>query len=474
MFSRRSRRDGAGRADALRCVALLLPLLLAGCGSGGDGPGPRRDVTADLPLVLVSPGATVDLDVSRAKPGAAREQRIRVQLSADTHGLVVSGTRIQGTFAGAGAVRVTVTTEGGEGAAVVRQFNIAAPAPDPGEPQLPAAAAVYEDFRLGMPAAYVESRRSGSPFWDTTPGSNPVTDAGAALGRVLFYDKRLSATNTHSCGSCHQQRHGFADPRPMSVGVTGEATRRNAMALANVRYSLRNRFFADGRVRTLEALVLVPIQDLIEMGNTLPNLEKKLRATSFYPPLFEKAFGTPGIDSDRIARALAQFLRALVSYRAPVDAAYPDGGAGQFPMPARAFTARQNEGLRLLIEGNCLHCHVDRVLTMVDPSNNGLDVVSVDPGQGDGTFRAASLRNIARTAPYMHDGRFRTLREVIDHYDHDIKPAAALSPLLRVRNGDAPRRLDMTEEQKQAMEAILEAFTDRAMLEDPKFSDPFR
>lgn len=474
MYSRRPRRAGAARAEGLRSVALLLPLLLAGCGSGGDGAGSPQHASGELPLVLVAPGAQVDVDVFRAGLLADREQQVRVQLSADAHGLVVAGTRIQGRFAGVGAVRATVTVAGRQGAALVREFNIVAPAPDPGEPELPAEAAVYEDFRLGMPAAYVESRRSGPPFWDTTPESNPVTDAGAALGRVLFYDKRLSATNTHSCGSCHQQQHGFADPRPLSVGVTGESTRRNAMALANVRYSLRNRFFADGRVRTLEALVLVPIQDPIEMGNTLANLEDKLRATRFYPPLFMKAFGSPQIDSGRIARALAQFLRALVSYRAPVDTAYAAGGASQFPMPARAFTAQQNEGLRLLIDGNCLHCHVDRVLTMVDPSNNGLDAQSVDPGQGDGTFRAASLRNIARTAPYMHDGRFRTLREVIDHYDHDVKPAAALSPLLRVRNGDAPRRLDMTSRQKQAMEAILEAFTDRAMLEDPKFSDPFR
>jgi cytochrome c peroxidase len=244
------------------------------------------------------------------------------------------------------------------------------------------------------------------------------------------------------------------------------------MALANVRYSLRNRYFADGRVRTLESLVLVPIQDHIEMANTLPNLVTKLGATDFYPPMFAAAFGTPQIDADRISRALAQFLRALISHRAPVDTAYADGDASRFPLPAAGFTAQQNEGLKLLIDGNCLHCHVDRVLTMVDPSNNGLDLESADAGQG-GTFRAASLSNIRQSAPYMHDGRFATLREVIDHYDHGIKPAPALSPLLRVLNGDAPRRLHLTESQKLALEAILDTLTDQAMLEDPKFSDPF-
>ena len=453
--------------------AWLLPVLLAGCGTGGEAHRLPRNEPEPRALVLVAPGALVNLDVSRADPGARPVPDVRVRLSPDTHGLAAVGTRVTGTFLGVGAVRISVTTTGGGGESDLREFIIAAAGPEPGRPHLPAGKFVYDDFKLGLPAAYLESRRSGAPFWDTTPQTNPLTDAGAALGRVLFYDKRLSSTNTHSCGTCHQQKQGFADPRALSVGVTGEPTRRNAMGLANVRYSLRDRYFADGRVRTLESLVLAPIQDHIEMGNTLPNLVAKLGATDFYPPMFREAFGTTQINADLISKALAQFLRALISYRAPVDTAYPDGVPGHFPMPTPGFTAQQNEGLKLLIDGNCLHCHVDRVLTMVDPSNNGLDVASADAGQGGGTFRAASLRNIRQTAPYMHDGRFATLRAVIDHYDQGIKPAQALSPLLRVLNGDAPRRLNLTERQKQALEAVLDTFTDRAMLEDPKFSDPF-
>jgi cytochrome c peroxidase len=463
MFSKRLKRDAVGRVEGLRAVLWSTVFLLAGCGAGGQLPS----------LILVSPGSKVDVDVSSLFSHVPGTSILNVSLAPQAHGLAVVGSRVTGVFADVGAVRVSVTATNQQGGVVTRVFSIAAPAPEPGSPRLPAASDVYDDFRLDLPRAYAESRSAGAPFWDTTPESNPTTDAGATLGRVLFYDRRLSSTNTHSCGSCHQQQYGFADPKPLSLGVTGEPTRRNAMGLANVRYNLRNRYFADGRARTLEALVLMPIQDHLELANTLPNVVSKLRATDFYAPLFQRAFGTAEINAERISRALAQFLRSLISYRARADTAYPEPEGKYFPLPSPEFTVVENEGLALLIEGNCLHCHVDRVLTMVDPSNNGLDLESVDPGQGGATFRATSLRNIRRTSPYMHDGRFATLREVIDHYDQGIKPAPLLSPLLRKLNSDQPRRLNLTEKQKQALEAALDTLTDDAMLEDPKFSDPF-
>jgi len=452
---------------------MLALVLLAGCGNGGRLPAVETVTPEPDALVIVAPGSQVDVDVARRFAGLG-STGLQVRLSPESHGLHVVDNRVTGIFAGVGAVRVSVVATDDRGATSSGVFNIVAPAPEPGRPILPTTPHVYADSALDLPPAYEASRRSGAPYWDTTPQSNPVTNAGATLGRVLFYDRRLSSTNTHSCGTCHQQAHGFADPRPFSTGVTGEPTRRNAMGLANVRYSLRDRYFSDARVRTLEALALEPIQDPVEMANSLPRLVARLRATDFYPPLFQAAFGSPQITAERIGMALAQFLRSLISYRARLDSVYPEGGANAFPGPSPLFTARENEGLRLLIEGNCLHCHVDPVLTMVDPSNNGLDLESVDPGQGGGTFRAASLRNIRQTAPYMHDGRFATLREVIDHYDSGIKPSSSLSPVLRERNSDAPRRLNLTRRQKDALEAILDAFTDQAMLEDQKFSDPFR
>ena len=473
MYSRRPKQVAAGRTEVQRMILLPLLVLLAGCGAG-EAPRGSLPAGQDRPLLLlVTPGSVVDVDAVAHVSVKAAGADSTITLSPGSHGLAVAGRRVTGTFAGVGAVRVSVASRDSDGVLKTIQFNIVAPAPEPGRPVLPDRPFTYDDLQLDLPPSYRESRQSGAPYWDTTPETNPVSDAGATLGRVLFYDKRLSSTNTHSCGTCHQQKHGFAEPRSFSVGATGEPTRRNAMGLANVRYSLRDRFFADARVRTLESLALIPIQDHVEMANTLPNMVAKLQATDFYPPLFQAAFGSAQISADRVGMALAQFLRSLISYRAKVDTAYPEGGNSRFPEATPGFTAQENEGLKLLIDGNCLHCHVDRVLTMVDPSNTGLDVESVDPGQGDGTFRAASLRNIRHTAPYMHDGRFQSLREVIDHYDTGVKPAQSLSPLLRVRNGDAPRRLNLTERQKRALEAALDTFTDSAMLEDPKFSDPF-
>ncbi|MEY2853870.1 MAG: hypothetical protein RL030_1002, partial [Pseudomonadota bacterium] len=218
--------------------------------------------------------------------------------------------------------------------------------------------------------------------------------------------------------------------------------------------------------RTLEALALMPIQDTTELANTMPNVVARLRATDFYPGLFQAAFGTPDIDSDRIARALAQFLRSLVSWQARVDRV-------ENPLPGSAesvFSALEEQG-RAIVQGQCAVCHQTTLRSLQVPMSNGLDSVVTDPGAGRGIFRAASLRNIARTAPYMHDGRFATLREVIDHYDHGIQDAPALPSELK--EGGVPRRFNFSEADKVALEAFLNTFTDEEFLADPRFSDPF-
>jgi cytochrome c peroxidase len=213
-----------------------------------------------------------------------------------------------------GAVLVKVAAEDFLGATGEDQFIIAAPAPASGVPSLPATSYVYEDDELALPYLYRLSRESFIPLWDQMPrNNNETTNAGATLGRVLFYDKRLSITNTHSCASCHQQALGFADAEPFSAGVVGESTQRNAMALTNVRYNVQNLHFSDDRVEGLENLTLLPIQDDLELASSLELIEGKLRGTTFYPTLFNAAFGTPVINRDRIAKALAQFLRSLIS-----------------------------------------------------------------------------------------------------------------------------------------------------------------
>ena len=202
------------------------------------------------------------------------------------------------------------------------------------------------------------------------------------------------------------------------------------MSLTNARYYARGRFFWDERAETLEAQVLAPIQDPIEMGLPLEALEEKLRAAPYYPPLFERAYGTRAITADRIARALAQFMRALVSSRSPYDEARAAGPPGS-PAFAARLTETERLGHRLFVAvpgagvraTGCGRCHVTGAQTSLSPRNIGLDPAgSGDEGTGDGRFKAPSLRNVAVRGPFMHDGRFATLSEVIAHYNAEVQP----------------------------------------------------
>ena len=360
-------------------------------------------------------------------------------------------------------------------------------------PSLPDPPYRYADADLRLPAHFTTGGPDGIAAADNTPDDNPTTNDGAALGRVLFYDTRLSANDTVSCGTCHQQRHGFADPRPFSMGLEQRLTRRHAMGLTNARYYRRGRFFWDERADTLESQVLAPIQDPIEMGLSLERLGEKLRTARYYPPLFERAFGTPAITTGRIARALAQFVRALVSYRSPYDAARVAGPPGSPPFDAR-LTEIERLGHRLFVavpgEGKraagCGRCHVTDTQISLSPRNIGLDgldgldpAATRDEGAGDGRFKAPSLRNVAKRPPYMHDGRFATLRDVIAHYNAAVQPHPFLDMTLLDRRlavtGGAvrPVRLNLTDIEIEALVAFLHTLTDDAFLTDPKFADPF-
>jgi cytochrome c peroxidase len=382
-------------------------------------------------------------------------------------GFTVAGTNVVGSLSTVGVVTFKITAADGYGGSATDTFSIAVAAPEPGEPVLPQPSFIYDDAALSLPHPFEESRVKWHPLWDTSI-PNRTTNAGATLGRVLFYDKRLSITNTHSCASCHHQEQSFASPDRFSAGVQGLPLTRNSMGLANVRYNLPNQFFSDMRVDTLERLVLLPIQDPLELGNYLPAVEEKLKGTDFYPPLFEAAFGTRDVTSHRVVWALAQFLRSILSYRTRFDQAFDLETID----PLTVLTPQEHRGFELFRD-NCSVCHVGHVQTLDRPSNNGLDVVFTDPGHHDGIFRAASLRNISMTAPYMHDGRFATLREVIDHYDHGVHFSAFLAEELRTPDGTAARRLNLSDDDKNALEAFLHTLNDDALLTDPKFSDPF-
>lgn len=308
---------------------------------------------------------------------------------------------------------------------------------------------------------------------DNTPNNNQISDAGATLGRVLFYDKRLSVNDTTACASCHLQENGFSDPRQLSVGFDGGLTGRHSMSLANAAYYENGRFFWDERADTLEDQVLLPIQDSVEMGMDLDDLEIKLADTSFYGPLFDDAFGSSDVTSERISLALAQFVRSMVSFESKFDEAFDNGGDFN---PNGVFTAEEELGRQLFFSNNngpnCDACHETAAMILDQPRNNGLDAnTNADQGTGGGRFKSPSLRNIAVTAPYMHDGRFGTLEEVVEHYNSGIQDHPQLANQLQ-QNGQ-PEQLNLSQAEKDGLIAFMETLTDETFLTDPKFSDPF-
>lgn len=316
---------------------------------------------------------------------------------------------------------------------------------------------------------------------DNTPNDNQVTDAGATLGRVLFYDKILSANNTTACASCHIQSNGFADGKTLSLGFEGGETGRNSMGLANARYYDNGHFFWDERAGTLEDQVLMPIQDDVEMGLTLDELVSKIQEQDYYEPLFTEAFGNSTVTTNRIADALAQFVRSMVSYESRFDVgleAVNGNENADFPN----FSQLENLGKDLFFSGRtqCSNCHATATMSGDRARNNGLDAGFPDLGLGavtgnandNGKFKVNSLRNIALTAPYMHDGRFETLEEVIGFYDRGIQNNPNLDQRLRTNNGNV-RRMNLNPQERQALVAFLRTLTDDNFISDVKFSNPF-
>lgn len=362
-------------------------------------------------------------------------------------------------------------------------------------PVLPA-----EPFRYAVDKLPSHINASLLERMDNTPQDNSITDAGAALGRVLFYDRKLSKNDTIACASCHLQEKAFADPRQFSRGFEYGYTTRNAMSLVNLRYTvLRGAspgFFWDERAPTLESQVLMPIQDKVEMGMELGELESKLQQLSYYPPLFEAAFGTTKVTRDGIAKAVAQFMRAMVSFDSRFDRAAAATGGDDYAVDFSDFTDDENLGKSLFINGvdgvgeiGCAHCHIPPTFGMPKSFNTGLDLYYVDQGLGvrglppndpftpsnDGKFKASSLRNVALTAPYMHDGRFKTLERVLEHYSDGVHPHENVELAFNEEptGTTSTSGFRMTPTQKAAIIAFLKTLTDESLLTDPRFSDPF-
>jgi cytochrome c peroxidase len=331
----------------------------------------------------------------------------------------------------------------------------------------------YRYTNVELPAHFTQPGRNH----DNTPPDNPVSDDGATLGRVLFYDTRLSANNTTSCASCHVQAHAFADPKPFSKGFHGARTDRRAMPLVNVRYYQRARFFWDERAGNLEEMVLLPIQSRIEMGQDLKRAVDVVARDATYPGLFARAFGDNQVTEQRIGKALAQFVRSIVSYQSRYDWGRARARSAQDDFDN--FTLQENRGKALFMR-NCSSCHMkdgNEHFFVSIPANTGLRGThpAADGGVADATLRASdlgsfkspSLRNVEVTAPYGHDGRFATLGALIDHYSDNPISDPNLGYLIPV----GP--LKFTASEKAALIAFLETLTDRTSLTDPRFSNPF-
>ncbi len=340
--------------------------------------------------------------------------------------------------------------------------------------------------------------------FDNTPTDNPITDDGVTLGRVLFYDVNMSANNTVSCASCHLQEFGFSDNKIKSEGFEGGHTFRNSMGFANAGFYGAESFFWDHRAETLEAQVLMPLQDEVEMGMTLEGLVTKLNTLDYYNPLFENVFGSTQITSDKISKALAQFVRSIYSFNTRYDEGIE--ATNNIFMDFPNFTAEENIGKDIFngkltpgAIGTCATCHLPNrnplifelplpeganqvVFSGAEPDNIGLDIDDnvEDNGYGtflgvssfNGHFKTPSLRNIEVTGPYMHDGRLETLEEVVEHYSTEVLPHPYLSAHMKDGNGD-PRHLDLTPEESEALVAFLKTLTDYELNSDIKFSNPF-
>lgn len=330
------------------------------------------------------------------------------------------------------------------------------------------------------PTPYVLETLPSLPKSMPIPPDNPLTVEGIALGRKLFYDPILSNDSTQSCGSCHAQLFGFTDNgKQFSTGIDNIAGNRNAMAVINLGYGLQ--FFWDGRSPSLEHQALGPVENPIEMHETWPDAVCKLMRLPDYRRDFYRAFGVQTITPAEVTKAIAQFERTMVSGSSRFDLALQPG-SGVF------LTDDELAGYQAFFTetADCFHCHtgVDGAYLFGDnlSHNNGLDSVTningfADKGRGgvtnnpndNGKFKTPTLRNIALTAPYMHDGRFGTLEEVLDHYSHGIKPSPTLSPIIATKFGTGKQ---FSPELKQQLLAFLNALTDTAFVQNPAFAAP--
>ncbi len=296
---------------------------------------------------------------------------------------------------------------------------------------------------------------------------NKLTQNGFDLGKKLFYEARLSADKSISCGSCHQQFAAFANlDHAVSHGVNNCLGKRNAPVLFNLAW--QKDFFWDGGVKNLEIVPLNAITDACEMKSDLISVVNFLNTTSPYPQLFKNAFGTSTVNSQNLLKALAQFTATMVSANSKYDKVMRN--------PKNfAFTNDEQQGY-ILFKENCAICHKEPLFTNLTYKNIGLDLNSADEGRKDiteletdkGKFRVPTLRNIALSSPYMHDGRFNSLDEVLTHYSSNVKRSQNLDPVF-IKNTEIG--ISLSNFQKQQLISFLKTLTDNEFIKNEIFSE---
>ena len=305
------------------------------------------------------------------------------------------------------------------------------------------------------------------------PNNNPLTEEGVALGKKLFFDKKLSGNNTQACATCHKPQNSFTDDTRFSDGIEGVFGVRNSMPLINLAWNFSDRFAWDGKELGLERQALEPVMNPIEMHSNWSNVVTRLEQDPEYPILFSRAFGTSSIDSTLVAKAIAQFERILISGNSKFD---------QYLLGNATLSLQELNGFAVFMDeekGDCFHCHgSDNNPLWTDNKfhNNGLDANFNDLGLGtvtgdpndNGKFRSPTLRNLSFTAPYMHDGRFATLEEVINHYSEGLQFSPTIDPLMKkVSQGG----VQLSVEEKMDLKAFLLTLTDLEFINNPDFRD---
>jgi cytochrome c peroxidase len=325
----------------------------------------------------------------------------------------------------------------------------------------------------------------------------PVERDKAVLGRVLFYDKNLSKDGTIACASCHKQELGFGDDVAFSRGVFDRSTDRNSIALSSVSNfsayygtdlngSNAIRFFWDNRAETAAEQSQGSLTNEKEMNMHMDEVVAAVQSQPYYSPLFTKAFGDDYVTDDRVKESISNFVNAMGSYQSKFDEEAGKISGYSYPISYTnfsGFSAQQNRGLQLY-QTNCASCHSpimgrpmlfntsNGLSAVTDPNDRGVGAIT-GHSQDEGTFKVPTLRNIALTAPYMHDGRFNTMEEVVEFYNSGIQAHPNLDDNLKSANGD-PKRLNLSNDDKQALIAFLHTLTDDIARTDTKFSNPFK